>query len=77
MPMTIGKSLELHPLVTVLMIFVGGAVAGVSGLMLVLPVLGVVMVVGETIGMIVTDSRLMARHRHARNLRREQVSSDL
>jgi predicted PurR-regulated permease PerM len=77
MPMTIGKSLELHPLVTVLMIFVGGAVAGVSGLMLVLPVLGVVMVVGETIGMIVTDPRLMARHRHARNLQREQVSSDL
>ncbi|WP_294987590.1 AI-2E family transporter [Sulfuritalea sp.] len=77
MPLTIGKSLELHPLVTVLMIFVGGAVAGVSGLMLVLPVLGVVMVVGETIGMIVTDSRLMARHRHARKLLREQVSSDL
>jgi hypothetical protein len=68
MPMTIGKSLELHPLVTVLMIFVGGAVAGVSGLMLVLPVLGVVMVIGETIGVIVTDPRLMARHRHARNL---------
>jgi hypothetical protein len=28
MPMTIGKSLELHPLITVLMIFAGGAVAG-------------------------------------------------
>ncbi|MCK9389527.1 MAG: AI-2E family transporter [Sulfuritalea sp.] len=77
MPLTIGKSLELHPLVTVLMIFVGGAVAGISGLMLVLPVLGVVMVIGETIGVIVTDPRLMARHRHARALRREQASSDL
>lgn len=77
MPLTIGKSLELHPLVTVLMIFVGGAVAGVPGLMLVLPVLGVVMVIGETIGLIVTDPRLMARHRHARALRREQASSDL
>jgi predicted PurR-regulated permease PerM len=77
MPLTIGKSLELHPLVTVLMIFVGGAVAGVSGLMLVLPVLGVVMVIGETIGVIVTDPRLMARHRHARALRRAQASSDL
>ncbi len=77
MPLTIGKSLELHPLVTVLMIFVGGAVAGVSGLMLVLPVLGVVMVIGETIGLIVTDPRLMARHRHALALRREQASSDL
>jgi predicted PurR-regulated permease PerM len=77
MPLTIGKSLALHPLVTVLMIFVGGAVAGVSGLMLVLPVLGVVMVIGETIGVIVTDPRLMARHRHALALRREQASSDL
>ncbi|WP_310450147.1 AI-2E family transporter [Sulfuritalea sp.] len=77
MPLTIGKSLELHPLVTVLMIFVGGAVAGVSGLMLVLPVLGVVMVIGETIGLIVTDPRLMARHRYARALRREQASNDL
>ncbi|HLA34013.1 MAG TPA: hypothetical protein VJ001_04000 [Rhodocyclaceae bacterium] len=36
--MIIGKGLALHPLVMVLMIFVGGAVAG---LMLVLPVLGV------------------------------------
>jgi predicted PurR-regulated permease PerM len=77
MPLTIGKSLALHPLVTVLMIFVGGAVAGVSGLMLVLPVLGVVMVIGETIGVIVTDPRLMARHRHALLLRREQASADL
>jgi predicted PurR-regulated permease PerM len=77
MPLTIGKSLALHPLVTVLMIFVGGAVAGVSGLMLVLPVLGVVMVIGETLGVIVTDPRLMARHRHALALRREQASADL
>ncbi len=77
MPMTIGKSLELHPLITVLMIFAGGAVAGISGLMLVLPVLGVVMVIGETIGVIVSDPRLMARHRHARALRQQQASADL
>lgn len=77
MPLTVGKSLELHPLVTVLMIFVGGAVAGVAGLMLVLPVLGVVMVIGETIGVIVTDPRLMARHRHALALRRRQAGIDL
>jgi predicted PurR-regulated permease PerM len=77
MPLTIGKSLELHPLVTVLMIFIGGAVAGVAGLMLVLPVLGVVMVIGETIGVVVTDPRLMARHRHARELRRAQASRGL
>ena len=42
MPMTIGKSLELHPLLTVVMIFAGGAVAGVPGLMLVLPLVGVI-----------------------------------
>jgi predicted PurR-regulated permease PerM len=77
MPLTIGKSLHMHPLVTVLMIFVGGAVAGVAGLMMVLPVLGVVMVVGATIGEIVTDPRLMARHRHARQLRRRLASADL
>ena len=35
MPLTIGRSLRMHPLLTVLMIFVGGAVAGVAGLMLV------------------------------------------
>lgn len=77
MPLTVGKSLHMHPLVTVLMIFIGGAVAGIPGLMLVLPVLGVVMVVGETLGEIVTDPRLMARHRHARRLQREQASADL
>jgi predicted PurR-regulated permease PerM len=77
MPLTIGKSLHMHPLITVLMIFVGGAVAGITGLMLVLPLLGVVMVVGETIGAIVTDERLMARHRHARALRRAAASQDL
>ena len=77
MPLTIGKSLNMHPLVTVLMIFVGGAVAGISGLMLVLPVLGVVMVVCETIGAVVTDSRLMARYRHGQALRKAQASADL
>lgn len=77
MPLTIGKNLHMHPLVTVLMIFIGGAVAGIPGLMLVLPVLGVVMVVGETIGMIVTDPRLMARFRHGLALRRAQASADL
>ncbi|MGA8146203.1 MAG: AI-2E family transporter [Gallionellaceae bacterium] len=77
MPLTIGKSLHMSPLVAVLMIFVGGAVAGVSGLMLALPLLGVVMVVGETISKVVTDPRLMARHRHAKALRRKLASADL
>lgn len=77
MPLTVGRSLKLHPLLTVLMIFVGGAVAGVAGLMLVLPLLGVMMVLGETIGEIVTDSRLRARHAFAMQLKQRQVTRDL
>lgn len=42
--------------------------------MLVLPVLGVAMVLGQTIGQVVTDPRLMARHLHARRLRKAAVS---
>ena len=77
MPMTIGQSLQLHPLLTVLMIFAGGAVAGVPGLMLVLPLLGVIAVLGETVGAIVTSPRLRARHAHARRLQLEAVTRDL
>jgi predicted PurR-regulated permease PerM len=77
MPMTIGKSLHMHPAITVMMLFIGGAIAGVSGLMLVLPLLGVVMVIGGTIGRIVTDDRLMARYRHGKQLRAHRASADL
>ncbi|SFC70856.1 AI-2E family transporter [Massilia yuzhufengensis] len=77
MPLTLGRSLRVHPLVTVLMIFIGGALAGVVGLMLVLPLLGVVMVIGETLGRLVTNPRLRARHRYARALRTRQASVDL
>ncbi|TWI61759.1 putative PurR-regulated permease PerM [Pseudoduganella lurida] len=77
MPMTLGRSLRIHPLVTVVMIFIGGALAGVTGLMLVLPLLGVVMVVGETLGVLITDARLQARHRYARSLRVKEASVDL
>jgi predicted PurR-regulated permease PerM len=77
MPLTIGKSLKLHPLLTVLMILVGGAVAGVAGLMLVLPLLGMVMVLGETAGQVLTDPRLRARHAFSRALQHRQVTSDL
>jgi len=45
--------------------------------MLVLPVLGVAMVVGETLGRVVTDPRLRARHAHARRLRSRQAALDL
>ena len=77
MPLTIGRSLKLHPVLTVVMIFVGGAVAGVAGLILVLPLLGVVMVLGETVGEIATDPRLRARHAFAKRLKHEQVTRDL
>jgi predicted PurR-regulated permease PerM len=77
MPMTLGRSLQIHPLVTVLMIFVGGVLAGVAGLMLVLPLLGVVMVVGDTLGRLVNNPRLRARHRNAMALRARQASSGL
>lgn len=77
MPLTIGKSLRMHPLLAVVMIFVGGAVAGATGLMLVLPVLGVVMVIGQTLGQLLTNPRLMARHRHARRLQRRLAEADL
>jgi predicted PurR-regulated permease PerM len=77
MPITLGRSLRIHPLITVLMIFIGGALSGVAGLMLVLPLLGVVMVVGETLGRLVTNPRLRARHRYARQLREKQASADL
>ena len=77
MPMTVGRELRMHPLVTVVMIFAGGAVAGVAGLMLVLPVLGVVRVIGETVGVVVMDARLLARHKHALALRRRAAAIDL
>ncbi|MES2297597.1 MAG: AI-2E family transporter [Pseudomonadota bacterium] len=77
MPLTLGRSLQIHPLITVLMIFIGGTVAGVAGLMLVLPLLGVVMVVGETLGRVITNPRLRARHRNAMALRVKQASVDL
>jgi predicted PurR-regulated permease PerM len=77
MPLTVGRSLHMHPLVTVLMILLGGAVAGISGLLLVMPVLGVVMVAGQIIGELVTDERILARHRHARRLKRLRARADL
>jgi len=77
MPVTVGRNLHMHPLITVVMIFAGGAVAGIAGLVLVLPVLGLVRVVGETVGIVLTDPRLKARHCHARWLLRNAATQDL
>ena len=77
LPLTVGRSLHMHPLVTVLMILLGGAVAGIAGLLLVMPVLGVVMVAGQIIGELLTDQRILARHRHAQRLKRLRARADL
>jgi predicted PurR-regulated permease PerM len=77
MPLTIGRSLRLHPLVAILMILLGGAVAGFAGLLLVMPVLGVVMVAGQIIGELASDPRISARHHHARQLRHARARLDL
>jgi predicted PurR-regulated permease PerM len=77
MPLTVGRSLHVHPLVTMLMFLLGGAVAGIAGLLLVMPVLGVVMVAGQIIGELLTDQRILARHHHARVLKRRRARADL
>jgi predicted PurR-regulated permease PerM len=77
LPVTVGRSLNLHPLVSVLMLFVGGAVAGVAGLALVLPLLGVAAVVGAALSEILTDRRLRARHEYALKLQAAQAAADL
>ena len=77
MPLTIGRSLHMHPLPTVLLIFLGGAVAGIPGLILVLPLAGVVMVITGTIGGIINDPRLRARHAFATSLRARRITADL
>jgi predicted PurR-regulated permease PerM len=77
LPLTVGRSLHMHPLPTVLLIFLGGAVAGIPGLILVLPLAGVVMVIAGTIGGIINDPRLRARHSFAKTLRTRRITADL
>jgi predicted PurR-regulated permease PerM len=69
LPLTIGRSLHIHPVLSVLMLFLGATVAGPTGLVLVLPVLGVVVVVTETLGQIVSDRCLRERFWQAQQLR--------
>jgi predicted PurR-regulated permease PerM len=76
-PMTVGKSLNIHPLLTVVMIFVGGSIAGIPGLFLVLPVLGICSVIGEVFEQVWFDEYLRARHAHANNLRKQMASESL
>jgi predicted PurR-regulated permease PerM len=75
-PLTVGRSIQMHPLPTVLMVFIGGAVAGVAGLVLALPLAGVVSAVVGTIGDIVRDPRLRARNAYAKALQTKRVTAD-
>jgi predicted PurR-regulated permease PerM len=68
MPLTIGRKLHIHPLLSVLMFFLGATVAGGTGLVLALPVLGVMAVVAQVVAEVVMDRRLWSRYRAARKL---------
>ena len=68
LPMTIGRKLNVHPLLSVLMLFLGATVAGATGLFLALPLFGVMAVIGEAVAQVVADQGLRARHRAARQL---------
>lgn len=76
-PYVIGKNMSIHPLLTLLMFFIGEAIAGIAGLMLVIPILGIVMVIGETLEIILRDTRLLARHTYARKLHERAANNDL
>lgn len=77
MPMTIGKSLHIHPVISVLMILLGGSLAGIPGMMLVLPVFGILKVIFDSAGLILFDARLMARYRHRKLLLRREATAGL
>ena len=76
-PLVLGKNMSIHPLLTLLMFFIGEAIAGVAGLMLVIPILSMVMVIGETLEIIFRDTRLRARHAYARKLHQRAANQDL
>ncbi len=77
MPLTVGRSMRMHPLPMVLMLFIGGTVAGIAGLILALPLAGAVSTMVGTIGAIIDDPRLQARHRFAKALEAKRINVDL
>jgi predicted PurR-regulated permease PerM len=68
LPLTIGRKLHIHPLLSVLMFFLGATVAGGTGLVLALPVFGVVRVGCEIMAQVITDRRLRSRYRAERTI---------
>lgn len=77
MPMTVGRSIQIHPLPTVLMLFIGGTVAGIPGLVLALPLAAVVSTIVGTVGAVIDAPRLRARHRFAKALEARRINIDL
>lgn len=76
-PITVGRALRMHPLITVMMIFTGGMLGGVYGLLLAMPLLGVFSVLGQMFGEIWFDPRLRARHQSRQLLEKRLASRDL
>ncbi|MEM6884124.1 MAG: AI-2E family transporter [Verrucomicrobiota bacterium] len=76
-PMTVGKSLSSHPLLTVMIIFAAGYIGGILGLLLAMPVLGIWMAMGDVFGQVWYDERLRARYRYTRQLRRSKAQEGL
>lgn len=68
LPITVGRKLHVHPLLSMLMLFLGATVAGATGLILVLPLFGLVRVIGDAVAQIASDHRLIARYKGARLL---------
>lgn len=76
-PMTVGRALRMHPLITVMMIFSGGMLGGVYGLLLAMPLLGIFTVLGQMYAEIWFDPRLRARHQARAMLEKRLASQDL
>ena len=77
MPLTLGRSLHMHPLTDCAADIPRRGGRGNPGLILVLPLAGIVMVIAGTIGGIIEDPRLRARHRFAKSLESRRVTADL
>jgi predicted PurR-regulated permease PerM len=76
-PMTVGKSMSVHPFLTIMIIFCGGVFSGVPGLILAMPVLGITIVLGDIFEEVWFDERLRARHQHARLIHKKAAWSGL
>lgn len=68
LPLTVGRKLHVHPMLSMLMFFLGSTVAGATGLVLALPLFGVIAVIGEMVSQVVTDRELRTRYKYARQL---------